>query len=73
MNQMLEKLYEKLWRRVRGRPWTEIIREDARREPLLYLLLFLSGGVFLVLKAKQNWWQILIGFLTGILCGHFWW
>jgi len=23
--------------------------------------------------AGKYWWQILIGFLLGILCGHFWW
>ncbi len=26
---MLDKLYEKLWRRIGGKPWTEIIRDDA--------------------------------------------
>ena len=70
---MLEKLYEKLWRRLGGRLWTEIIREDARREPLLYLLLFLLGGVFLALKVKENWWQILVGFGAGLIVGHLWW
>lgn len=68
---MLEKLYEKLWRRLGGRPWTEVIREDARREPLLYLLIFLLG--FLAIKAKQNWWQILVGFIGGLIVGHLWW
>jgi len=62
---MLERLYEKLWRRLGGRPWTEIVREDARHQPLLYLLLFLLAGVFLALKARQNWWHILIGFGAG--------
>jgi len=70
---MLEKLYEKIWRRIGGKPWTEIIREDAQREPLLYLLIFLAGGIFLAIKAKQHWWQILLGFTLGILVGHLWW
>jgi Na+/H+-dicarboxylate symporter len=21
----------------------------------------------------KYWWQILAGFLLGVLCGHFWW
>jgi hypothetical protein len=70
---MLEWLYEKLWRRLGGRPWTEVIREDARREPLLYLFLFLLAGVSLAMKAKQSWWQILIGFGVGLIVGHLWW
>ena len=73
VKQMLERLYEKLWRRLGGRPWTEIVREDARHQPLLYLLLFLLAGVFLALKARQNWWQILIGFGAGLIVGHLWW
>jgi len=70
---MLERLYEKLWRRLGGKPWTEIVREDIRREPLLYLLLFLLGGVLLSLKVEQNWWQVLIGFAAGVVVGHLWW
>lgn len=70
---MLEKLYEKLWHRLGGRPWTEIVREDARQEPLLYLLIFMLGGLFLAIKARQYWWQILIGFMAGVIVGHLWW
>jgi Na+/H+-dicarboxylate symporter len=33
----------------------------------------LLGGVFLAIKAKQNLWQILIGFIAGVIVGHLWW
>ena len=70
---MLEKLYEKVWIRIGGRPWTEIVRDEQKREPLLFLLIFLGLGILLARVAGRYWWQILTGFLLGILCGHFWW
>lgn len=73
MGQWLEKLYEKLWSRVGGKPWTEIVRQDQKNAPLLYLLIFLGLGTLLVRLAGKNWWLILVGLLAGILCGHFWW
>jgi len=69
----LEKLYEKLWQNVGGRPWTEIIRDEQKRFPLVFLLIFLGLGILVGKLAAKNWWQILLGFLLGILCGHFWW
>ena len=73
MSKWLEKLYEKLWSKVGGKPWTELVREDQRRSPLLYMLIFLGLGILLSKLATKYWWQILIGFLLGIICGHFWW
>ncbi len=70
---VLGNLYEKLWRHAGGKPWTEIVREDQKAAPLLYLLIFLGLGILLGRLAGKYWWQILIGFLLGILCGHFWW
>jgi len=73
MSRWLEKLYEKLWRQVGGKPWTEIVREDQKQSPLLYMLIFLGMGILTSKLATKYWWQILIGFLLGIICGHFWW
>jgi len=73
MGSFFEKLYEKLWRRVGGKPWTELVREDQKRTPLLYMLIFLGLGILASKLAGKYWWQILIGFLLGIICGHFWW
>jgi len=42
MSKLLEKLYALLYLRVGGKPWTEIVREDQRRSPLLYMLIFLG-------------------------------
>ncbi|QBX63312.1 hypothetical protein [Dehalococcoides mccartyi] len=70
---IIGKLYEKLWRKVGGKPWTEIVREDQKASPLVYLLIFLGLGILVARLASKNWWQILVGFLLGILCGHFWW
>ena len=73
MSSYFEKLYEKLWHQVGGKPWTELVREDQKRTPLLYMLIFLGFGILVSKLAGKYWWQILIGFLLGILCGHFWW
>ena len=73
MTGIIGKLYEKLWRKVGGKPWTEIVREDQKASPLVYLFIFLGLGILVARLAGKNWWQILVGFLLGILCGHFWW
>ena len=73
MGKLIEKLYEKLWGKVGGKPWTEIVREDQNNSPLLYLLIFLAFCILLARLAVKNWWQILLGFLAGVVCWHFWW
>lgn len=70
---MLEKLYGWVWSRVGGRPWTYIIRDEQKKAPLAFLLLFLGLGLLLAKVAGKNWWQLLLGFLVGILVGHLWW
>ncbi len=35
---MLAKLYEMLWSRLGGRPWTDIIRDSYHHYPLLWVL-----------------------------------
>lgn len=73
MSSLFKKLYEKLWGKVGGKPWTEIVREDQKRTPLLYMLIFLGLGILVSRLAGKYWWQILIGFILGIIVGHFWW
>lgn len=73
MSRWLEKIYGRLWGQVGRRPWTEIVRDDQRRTPLLYMLVFLALGILVGKLAIKYWWQILLGFLVGVLCGHFWW
>jgi hypothetical protein len=64
----LSRLYQVLWSRLGGRPWTHIIRDDQRRQPLLYLVLFFSLGA-----ALGRDWRFWAGFGLGVLSGHFWW
>ena len=45
MTEWLGKLYEKLWRKIGGRPWTEIVRDEQKQSPLLFLLIFLGLGI----------------------------
>lgn len=73
MTALLEKLYHQLWSRVGGRPWTDIVRGEQKKSPLVFLLIFLGLGILTGKTAGKYWWQILIGFLVGVLCGHFWW
>jgi predicted MFS family arabinose efflux permease len=70
---LLEKLYRQLWSRVGGRPWTDIVRDEQKKSPLVFLLVFLGLGILTSKMAGKYWWQILVGFLVGVLCGHFWW
>ena len=69
----LGQLYEKIWRKAGGRPWTEIIRDEQKQAPLVFLLIFLGLGILAGKLTRKYWWQILVGFLLGILAGHFWW
>ena len=73
MTAWLERLYEKLWRKVGGRPWTEIIRDEQRQSPLAFLLIFLGLGLMTGSLAGKYWWQILLGVVLGVLAGQFWW
>lgn len=73
MRSLLEKLYEKLYLRIGGKPWTEIVREDQKRTPLLYMLIFLGLGILVAKFTGKYWWQLLLGFLLGVIVGHFWW
>ena len=73
MTDKMGKLYEMLWSKVGGKPWTEIIREDQKKSPLIYLVIFLAFGILIGKLAGKNWWLILVGFVLGLLCGHFWW
>ena len=41
------KLYEWVYTRVGGRPWTYIIRDNQKRYPLFWLLGFGAVGVLL--------------------------
>ena len=73
MSNLLEKFYEKLWHQVGGKPWTEIVREDQQRSPLLYMLIFLGLGILVSKLAGKYWWQLLLGFLLGVIVGHLFW
>ncbi len=73
MSRLLEKLYIRLYSVVGGKPWTEIAREDQRRSPLLYMLIFLGLGILVSKLAGRYWCQILLGFLVGVIVGHFFW
>jgi len=73
VGKLLEKLYEMLYRQVGGKPWTEIVREDQRRSPLLYMLIFLGLGILVSKLAGKYWWVILLGFILGTIVGHFFW
>jgi len=55
MTKLIGKLYEKLWHKVGGKPWTEIVREDQKRSLLTYLLIFLGLGILICRVAAKNW------------------
>ena len=73
MSDFFEKLYIRLYSVVGGKPWTEIVREDQRRSPLLYMLIFLGVGILVSKLAGKYWWQLLLGLLIGVIIGHIFW
>ena len=73
MSKWLETFYQLLYLQVGGKPWTEFFREDQKRAPLLYMLIFLGLGILVSKLAGKYWWQLLIGFILGIIIGHLFW
>ena len=69
---IIEKLYEKLYKKVGGEPWTYKIRKEQQAEPLVFMLVFLAIGIAIKYTGK-NWWQLVIALLFGILIGHLFW
>ncbi|GAI59286.1 unnamed protein product, partial [marine sediment metagenome] len=57
MNSFLEKLYQKLYTKIGGRPWTHIIQDEQKGAPLLFMLIFLGLGILLAKVAGRYWWQ----------------
>ena len=45
MTVLLEKLCEKTWRKIDGKPWTEIIRDEWKKSPLFFLIVFSGAGI----------------------------
>jgi len=43
----LSRLYQTLWSRAGGRPWTYIIRDFYHRRPILWLALATTLGILL--------------------------
>lgn len=70
---MLEKLYKAIWTRIGGRPWTEISRDEQKKSPLVFMLIFFGIGVLMVKFGKGHWWQLILSLLAGIIIGHIWW
>jgi len=74
---MIEKLYKILWTRVGGRPWTYILRDSMKKNPLIWLvaaqiigiLIFRSHGS---MKSHPLYW-ILGAQGAGIVLGHLFW
>ena len=66
------RIYEKIWRKIGVKPWTEIIRDEQKQSPLVFLLIFLGLGLIVGKLAGKYWWQILLSFVLGVLCGHLW-
>ncbi len=73
MVKFFERLYVRLYTKVGGRPWTEIVRADQKASPLTFMLIFFFLGILVVKVAGKYWWQILLVFLFGLFVGHLWW
>ena len=70
---MISKLYQWIWSRFGGRPWTYIIRDEAKAEPLFLYWIFLAGGMVLAHFTGGYWWIALLVLALGELIGHLFW
>lgn len=72
---LIERFYYKIWHDwlKLDKPITNITKEEQRSNPLLFLLIFAGLGLFVGLKLRRYWWQLLAGFLLGIVVGHIFW
>lgn len=72
---MISAIYEVLWRRIGGRPWTYISRQYARDYPLRALCIAFGIGSLLGL-APLGWKVRLIvvaALAAGSVIGHIFW
>ncbi len=70
---MIAKLYRWLYTRIGRKPWTEIVQDEQRSVPILFMLIFLGLGILIIRWGGKNWWQLLLALLVGILAGHIFW
>ena len=68
------QLYERAARRILGKTVTELLRESARSDMLLWLLIFLALGVALGKGFRgAELVRILMALVIGIAIGHVFW
>ena len=70
---MLEKLYQILWTRLGGRPWTYILRDTWHKLEGLWIIGLVAVGALL-----GHWlWELVFWFLLvfalGYIAGHLFW
>jgi len=70
---MLEKWYKAIWSRLGGRPLTYVIRDLNKEWPLLFPMVFLGIGIFIVKVFKSNWKWIVLAIVIGSIIGHIFW
>ena len=72
---LIGNFYYWIWHDVckRPEPFTTTTQKEQQANPLLFMLIFAGLGILVVKVARDYWWQILIGFLLGILVGHLFW
>ncbi len=73
MSNLIARFYQWLYSQVGGKPWTHIAREDQKKAPLFYMLIFMAIGILIAKLAGKYWWLVIIGFALGVIVGHIWW
>ena len=70
---MIQRFYKWLWKLTGKHPWTWYIRREARREPLVLILLFSLLCGLMDRFDPEHFWINVISVAVGILLGHLWW
>ncbi|MFA7218376.1 MAG: hypothetical protein WC057_07260 [Dehalococcoidales bacterium] len=68
------KPYKWLWKRIGGRPWTWIMRDSQKANPLMWLLgmAFLVCWIIWILDRKPRL-ACLVAFFIGLILAHLFW
>ena len=70
----LDRVYERFWRRLGGRPWTYILRDAWEQYEIFWIIGLLAIGILMGYFCPLAWALGGLGILLGgFILGHLFW